>query len=273
MLRIRLDIEQISTITSHFSSQTAQERSLFREEILSGIASHRDGVVDHLNQVCRQVDERIAKIERELRAQPDEARPAPLKSMRVIREPRPISREWKLQCSPGLAVTEDFTRTRSEGVRVRLDKYTSTCPTACNCICHTTMRASTPTIIDRVLGQLFISYAGLPLLNPKCDAECCRQSRNPWISLQYWFPLSYFWSQIFCLQVAYRAHLGPQVALSTLRRVPNSALCIKYAITGDIEGLKTLFTRGLASPTDVCSVRGYSLLRVSMPYVSIMLAC
>ena len=273
MLRIRLDIEQISTITSHFSSQTAQQRTLMREEIFNGLASHRDGVIDHLNQVYRLVDERIAKVEGVLKAQSDEARHSPSRSMRVMQKPHPTGRKWESQCPPGRPTTENSTCTRSEGVRVRLNRYTSNCPVACNCICHNTMRASTPAMIDRVLGQLFISYAGLPLLNPKCNAEGCRQSRSPWIGLQYWFPPSYFWSQIFCLQVAYRANLGPQVSLNTLRRVPNSALCIKYAMTGDIEGLKTLFTQGLASPTDVCSVRGYSLLRVSMPYVSIMLAC
>ncbi|KAL2040577.1 hypothetical protein N7G274_006556 [Stereocaulon virgatum] len=260
MLRIRLHIEQISTITSHFSSQTAQERTLLREEILSGLASHRDGVLDHLNQVYRQLDERIAGVEGVLKAQADEARPSPLRLMRVSQKPRSTTREWKLQCTPRIPMTENSTCTRS-GVRARLNRYTSTCSAACDCICHTTMRVSTPAMIDRVLGQLFIGYAGLPLLNPKCDAEGCSKSRTPWISLEYWFPVSYFWSQIFCLQVAYRKNFGPQVSLSTLRRVPNSALCIKYALTGNIEGLKTLFTRGLASPTDVCSVRGYSLLR------------
>lgn len=265
MLRIRLDIEQISTITSHFNSQTAQERTLFRKEILSSLASHRDGVVNHLSEVYRQVDERIAKVEEVLKAQSDESRSSPLRSMRVMQKPRPTGRKWIFQSFPGLPITEDSVCIHSEGVRVRLKRYTSTCPVACNCICHTTMKASTPAMIDRILGQLFIGYAGLPFLNPTCDAEGCRKSRSPCISLQYWFPLGYFWSQIFCLQVAYRAHFGPQVSLSTLRRVPNSALCIKYAMTGNIEGLKTLFTRGLASPTDVCSVRGYSLLRVSMP--------
>ena len=268
MLRIRLDIEQISTITSHFSSQTAQERSLLREDILSGLASHRDGVIDHLNHVYRQVDERIAKVEGVLKAQSDEARLSPLGSMRAIQKSHPTGRKWRLQCSPGIPTIENSTCPRSEGVRVRLNRYTSTCPVACTCICHTIIRASTTAMIDRVLGQLFIGYAGLPLLNPKCDAEGCRKSRSPWISLEYWFPLGYFWSQIFRLQVAYRTNFGPQVSLRTLRRVPDTALSIKYALTGNIEGLKTLFTRGLASPVDVCSSRGYSLLNVSMPYFS-----
>ena len=128
-------------------------------------------------------------------------------------------------------------------------------------------------MIDRVLGRLFIDFAGLPLLKPKCDDEGCMKSQSPWISLQYWFPLGYLWSEIFRLQIAYRANLGPKVSLSTLRRVPDTALSIKYAMTGNIDGLKTLFTRGLASPEDVCSTRGYSLLRVSMPCSATSLVC
>lgn len=273
MLRIRLDIEQISAITSQISSQTSQDRILFRKEILSGLASHQEGVVNHLNEVYRQVDERIANVEGVLKAQSYESWPSPSKSIRVIQKSRPTGRKWKFQSLPGIPITEDSTCTRSEGVRVRLDKYISTCPVACNCICHTTMRASTPAMIDRALGQLFIGYTGLPLLNPNCDAESCRKSQSPWISFEYRFPLGYFWSQIFRLQIAYRANLGPRVSLRTLRRVPDTALSIKYALTGNIEGLKTLFTRGLASPEDVCSTRGYSLLRVSMSYFWVSLGC
>ena len=273
MLRIRLDIERISTITSHISSQTAQERALLREEIFRGLASHRDGVIDHLNQICRKVDERIAKVEGVLKTQSDEPRPNPLGSMRVIQKARPTSRNWKLQRSPGMPMNDNSTCTRSEGACVRRNRHTTTCIAACNCICHTTAKASTPAMIDRVLGQLFVDYAGLPFLNPRCDAEGCTNSQSPWISVQYWFPLGYFWSQIFRLQVAYRTNFGPQISLRTLRRVPDTALSIKYALTGNIEGLKTLFTRGLASPEDVCSTRGYSLLRVSMPYFWISLEC
>ncbi|KAL8647736.1 MAG: hypothetical protein Q9226_006311 [Calogaya cf. arnoldii] len=46
-----------------------------------------------------------------------------------------------------------------------------------------------------------------------------------------------------------------------LRRVPDSAPCVKFALDGNIDGLKDLFKRGLASPKDVSSTRGYSILR------------
>ena len=265
MLRIRLDVEQISTITAQVNSQTAQERALLRREILSSLASHRDGVVDHINGLYHRLDERIANVEGVLKATPDEAQPSPLRSMMETPKARPTDRKWIPQRSQKLPATKDIDIPRSEGLRIRLRRRTSSCPVGCNCICHITRKASTPAMVDRVLGQLFVGYAGMPFLTAKCDAEGCRKSQSPWISLEYWFPLGYFRSQIFRLQVAYQSNFGPQVSLSTLRRVPDSALSIKHALTGNIEGLKSLFARGLASPMDVCSTRGYSLLRVSLP--------
>ena len=263
MLRIRLDIEHISAITLQTNSQTAQERIQLRKEISTSLASHRDGVIDHLNGIYRQVDQRVIKLEEMLQAQADQVQQSPMRSMRAVRRALPTYQKRIHQCYQELPEIKNINNPCSEGVYIRLRRQTSNCPVGCNCICHATRKASTPAMVDRVLGQLFVGYAGLPFLTAKCDAEGCRKSQSPWISLEYWFPLGYFWSQIYHLQVTYQSNIGPQASLSTLRRVPDTALGIKYALTGNIEGLKTLFTRGLASPVDVCSTRGYSLLSVS----------
>jgi hypothetical protein len=116
--------------------------------------------------------------------------------------------------------------------------------------------------MDRLIGQLFVGYAGLPLLSPKCDNDICGKTQSAYVSVEYWFPLGFCWSQIIRFQVGYRPHLGPQLCMSTLRRVPDSASCVNFALEGNMEGLKSLFKRGLASPRDVSSTRGYSVLRV-----------
>ena len=118
--------------------------------------------------------------------------------------------------------------------------------------------------MDRMLGQLFVGYAGLPLLSPPCDLHTCDKSQAPHLNVEYWFPLAFCWSTIVQLQIAYQPNSGPQIALNTLRRVPDSAQCVSYALEGNIEGLKGLFKRGLACPRDVSSTRGYSILRVGL---------
>lgn len=110
---------------------------------------------------------------------------------------------------------------------------------------------------------LLVTYAGLSLLSAKCDGEECSKSQVPRISLEYWFPLGFFWSQIVRLQIDYQANVGPRMSLCILRRIPDSAQGVNFALNGNIDGLKDLFIRGLASLWDVSSTRDYSLLRVS----------
>jgi hypothetical protein len=48
-----------------------------------------------------------------------------------------------------------------------------------------------------------------------------------------------------------------------MRRIPDNAAAVSYAISGNIDKMKDLFSRGLASPHDVSDTRAYTPLRVS----------
>lgn len=61
--------------------------------------------------------------------------------------------------------------------------------------------------------------------------------------------------------MGYQPNIGSLLQLDTLRRVPDTAQCVSFALNGDTEGLKYLFEKGLASPRDVSTTRGYSVLR------------
>lgn len=137
------------------------------------------------------------------------------------------------------------------------------CRPDCNCSCHSEYNSKTPGYLDRIMGRLFLGYSGFPSLVTSCDLTICQRSQSPSVSAEYWFPLGFCWSQIVRFELGYQAQLGPQFGLTTLRRVPDSALCVKFALEGDIDGLKKLFQHGMASSKDVSSTRGYSLLRVS----------
>ncbi|KAH8748463.1 ankyrin repeat-containing domain protein [Diaporthe sp. PMI_573] len=66
-----------------------------------------------------------------------------------------------------------------------------------------------------------------------------------------------FWSAD-CTQVS---DIGPQLQLALPRKVSDTAQSIEFAMKGNIDGLKNLFSLGLASPRDESHTRGYSLLR------------
>lgn len=56
----------------------------------------------------------------------------------------------------------------------------------------------------------------------------------------------------------------PQLQLTVPRVVSDKADSITFAMTGNIDGLKQLFSRGLASPRDISQSRRFSLLRVGL---------
>ncbi|KAI0100252.1 ankyrin repeat-containing domain protein [Nemania sp. FL0031] len=150
---------------------------------------------------------------------------------------------------------------QQESVNFHVARRVSSCRPGCSCACHRPKKNQTPSIVDRIFGQLFISYAGVPILSAKCDNPRCLRAQQPEVQTEYWFPPGVFWSQIIRFQATYQAATGPSFQLKTLRRVPDTAEAVTFAMNGNIEGLKSLFIRGLASPVDVSDTRGYSLLR------------
>lgn len=147
-----------------------------------------------------------------------------------------------------------------DSISVRVRPYITTCGTNCPCSCHATQRSATPAILNGMLGRLFVGYSGLPMLSPKCDNKGCLRARAKQVSVEYWFPTS-IWSTIVRLQVGSGFNGGPSLQLDTPRRIPDTSQCVDFAQNGNIPGLKHLFQHGLASPRDVSSSRGYTLLR------------
>lgn len=234
MLRIHLNIQTIST-TATQSSRTQVEMS---EKVLSSIAG---------------VDERIARVEEVLQDQFHR-----LQANQFIQVKSAYGTNFQLQRR-----TSSFPippRQTGLGIGIRVTPSVRTCRAGCPCSCHSQRCSSTPAVLNNLLGRLFVGYAGLPALSPKCNKEDCQGSRSSNVSLEYWFPTS-FLSKIVRMQLAYHQNVGPSLHLDTLRRIPDNSQCITFALDGNIDGLKLLFNRGLASPRDISATRGYSLLR------------
>ena len=260
MIRVRLDLETLSTVTS----RSAEDQTEFRDEVMQGLVQQQEGIVDSLGQNYQLVDQRLSRLEEMLNAQSAQIQANQSANMGPLYSTSPPpSRRRRIRRSS--KDSEPRSPVRSEGVGIRLSQYFSTvCRPGCSCACHTQRRSATPGLMDRLIEQLFVGYAGLPLLSPKCDNDTCGKTQSTHVSVEYWFPLGFCWSQIIRFHVGYRPHLGPQLCMSTLRRVPDSAPCVNFALEGNIEGLKSLFKHGLASPRDVSSTRGYSVLRVRL---------
>ena len=257
MTRISVNVERISSM----SSSSAQQQIEMEANLQTSLVRHRDNLEESLAHLYQQVDQRIGNVEELLKHHTSQLQASQYDQLGSSYGRRPsYSRPNVVSRQPTQHETQ---KKSSEDIGLRVAHYTE-CSTACACRCHSQKRSSTAGLFDRVLGQLFFRYAGLPILNEKCDTETCERQQAARLSVEYWFPLGVVWSTIVQLQLRYRPNIGPQFELSTLRRVPDSARCVNYALTGNIDGLKDLFKRGLASPRDVSSTRGYSVPRWAM---------
>lgn len=152
-----------------------------------------------------------------------------------------------------------------ETLRVHFSHYIP-CRNWCPCSCHAKrkLRVTVPGILESIFGKAFIGYTGLPILNNRCDFRGCRDQQKSAVTMEYWL-LWWFVSKNLRLYIKDLSPTGPQLQLSTARRVSDASQSIAFAMQGNIEGLKYLFDQGLASPRDVSNSRGYSLVRVSQP--------
>lgn len=234
MMKIRVDI--------HAMSNTASNHLALSEKFMDCLTG---------------VDDRIAKVEQMLHLQSQQLQANQFMQVRAAYSSKP---RLKQQPSFPLADHKSPTPGSRDNFSIRVTPHTTTCRADCPCSCHTERSSASPPILNTLLGRLFVGYTGLPILSPKCNDEEYRGSRASQVSMEYWFPFS-MWSTIVRFHMGYRPDFGPSLHIETLRRVPDSAQSVSFALDGNIEGLKYLFRNGLASPRDVSTTRGYTLLR------------
>lgn len=274
MLRIRLDLEKITAISDvkRRDSETQDAASGLVEKLL---LQHQTTFSQTIDRHHLHVEERLNRVEALLQMQTSKMHGNQISQIgpRYDKSPPSYRRRPTLPIGPA---SESLMRSKAEAVGFRLRQRQSACRPTCPCACHDQQRSATPSVLKQTLGQLFVGYAGLPVFGSKCDSLACEKGQIPSVSVEYWFPLGLCWSQIIRLQVAYQTNIGPSLQLSTLRCIPDSAQSVSFALNGNIDGLKSLFAQGFASPRDVSSTRGYSLLRVSpiiLPFSILLSGC
>lgn len=230
-MHLRLEVESIPIV----ATQSSHNQLAFYDNLMDNLTG---------------IDDRIGRVENMLRQQIHQVHDAQLTQFGSL-----TSKSGPRTLSPASA-----DRQHLGGFSVRVAPFATTCRTGCACACHSQQRAASPRLLNRVFGQLFVGYTGLPYLSPKCDNQVCGKSRASRVSVEFWFPRAIS-STILKIQAGYQASTGTLFQLQTLRSVPDGAACVNFALSGNINGLKHLFANGLASPRDVSVTRGYTLLR------------
>ena len=140
------------------------------------------------------------------------------------------------------------------------------CGALCHCACHKSMHGRTPDRLDTFLGVLFWGYCGLPVMRKECDINECRRQRGLRFGMFYYFPARFVKKKV---ELAFGSMpLGrPQSSMTFASIVSNDALLFKWTHNQDLQGIQSLFSQGLAAPSDVGHLDGCTALHVSIHYI------
>ena len=138
------------------------------------------------------------------------------------------------------------------------------CDSACHCLCHESTLGRSPQLLDKFLGVLFWGYCGLPVIRKPCDVASCRRRRGLKFGMSYYFPAWFVEKEI---ELTFRSMpLGtPQISIKMASIVSNGALLLKYTHNKDLAGIQSLFSQGLAAPSDAGHLDGCTALHVGIP--------
>ena len=243
MIRVQLELQSVSVVTDNVSRQQTTFHDEVNRKLQQNLASHV-----HIQQRLDTMQQ--------------------IMTDNFLRLQTNINAEIGPNFVPVSAQRDNTTRMANKvphirGIAIRASHHTGIfCNNLCPCACHRRQELRTPDFVRPILGHLFIGYSGLPGLQSPCDNGRCKRMRSTAIMVEYWFPL-WLLAQIVQLVFALHPVSGPQLQLRTLRRIPDSAQCISFALNGNIEGIKSLFSRGLASVNDISQSRDFTILRVS----------
>lgn len=163
----------------------------------------------------------------------------------------------------GSILYDSSTMTAVSAVGIRTSQFPRTsCTPWCSCACHKEWRFRTPRFLEAFVGSLFIGYSGIPVLRPPCNEHSCHLRSQPLTYVTYFFP-RWFLSRMVTVMLTNTPLAGPVASLKVQRTVPGYAEIFNYAKLGNLDGIKSLFEGGLASPHDVQYDSGITALHVS----------
>ncbi|KAI9812177.1 MAG: hypothetical protein M1827_004843 [Pycnora praestabilis] len=178
-----------------------------------------------------------------------------------------VSKLWSSQ--NGAPSGEDTAANLSETslepyLRVRTTQYQdNVCRLACGCICHKEHRLRTPQNLSGLIGSLFLGYSGLTAGKVKCSEKSCRRRPDSSLKFTYYFPW-WFLARKVTMAVTLNSMKGPGLLLRVPRVIEDFVEVFYFSRNNNVEGLKKLFNRHLASPHDTHGTYGQTPLHFAI---------
>lgn len=156
--------------------------------------------------------------------------------------------------------------------RLTVSEYqqaSSNCPSGCICKCHAPHHFK---VIPHnyLFGSFSITISAASGNKTLCTETTCSRRLMSVARATYRFP-SWFLGRILYLTVSTQPLVGLNTSLKTLRIVPDNADIMRFAKTGDLQGVRSLIEQRLASPLDVNATWNVPVLSVSSQQPQILL--
>ena len=117
-------------------------------------------------------------------------------------------------------------------------------------------------MLHGALGMMFIGYSGYPLNTiQKCTDANCQARKAFEISVYYSFP-AWFLAKSLIISLINTSYNEIHRSLKIRRFVNSGAEVFRLVYIHDVDGLKDIFSRGLASPNDQMHLTGNTPLYV-----------
>ena len=152
-------------------------------------------------------------------------------------------------------------------VRRKPAEALSLCGNSCLCHCHLRHKYQAFSILDRVIGRLFLGYSGPSLRRQQCNLETCRQSGDKSTQLTYFFP-RWFFDKV--LTVSLVAGVGaPSLNVKIRRTVPETSSLFGLSRVEGVAGIQHIFEASTGSPDDIDPRGGWTPLHFAVDHGSL----
>lgn len=144
--------------------------------------------------------------------------------------------------------------------------HRSVCNRACVCACHGSSTVKSPDSLSRILGSLFIGYAGVvsPLNPTKCSRKGCKKRSE--LSVKYYFP-RWFVSGMISLALSSLMTGRVDISLAFNPVLAWNSNVFLFA-ESNLEGLSDIIKKDPWLVKGVDCFFGWNLLRVMSPELS-----
>jgi hypothetical protein len=165
-----------------------------------------------------------------------------------------------LNKSPLQLVPDRIDRTTTIGITMSKPKIIE-CYARCACNCHKRRIMNLTPLMRSVFGNLFIGYNGSPLWSQQCSEATCLRLSVSSATVTYSFP---HWLLHRAVVFAFHNSATPALSLKFPRILPGDADIFYFIRSGNVDSVRSLFTKGLASPCDISNIDGITTLHIAI---------